>query len=148
MDKCIELMIIGSILLLSSCFSTASSMENPLEQHTDETITVLFSDSSSMQDEKTYYDALLELKQNHPSEMPSFLIIDADERDAIRYFNIEQFPTMLVITGSHEDLRMEGIFTKDEILTQLMEVFRIEKEAKSVRKTISLHYIEQSSFSL
>ncbi|MCL7746304.1 hypothetical protein [Halalkalibacter alkaliphilus] len=145
MDKYVEVMIIGSILLLNSCFSAASSIENPLEQHTDETITVLFSDSSTMQDEKTYYDAFLELKQNYPSEIPSFLIIDANEREVIRYFNIEQFPTMLVITGDQEDLRMEGIFTKDEILTHLMEVFQLEKTPKI--NLTSIEYIQKSSIS-
>ncbi|MDT8859188.1 hypothetical protein N0O92_03010 [Alkalihalobacillus sp. MEB130] len=129
MDKYFELMILGSIFLLGSCFSTVSSMENPLELHHDETITVLFSDSSTMQDEKAYYDALLELKNHYPTEMPFLLIIDADERDAIRYFNIEHFPTMLVITGDHEDLRMEGILSKDEILGHLVEVYRLESEA-------------------
>ncbi|MFC0470585.1 hypothetical protein ACFFHM_08765 [Halalkalibacter kiskunsagensis] len=129
MDKYIELMILSSILLLNSCFSQASSIENPIQQ-TEETITVLFSDSSTIQDEKTYYDALLELKQNYPSEMPSFFIIDANERDAIRYFNIDQFPTMLVLTGDKENLRMEGTFPKDEILANLIEIFHIDNEAK------------------
>jgi hypothetical protein len=118
------------MFLLGSCFSAASSIENPLQQHSEETITVLFSDSSKMQDEKTYYDALLELKQHYPSNTPSLLIIDADERDAIRYFNIEQFPTMLVLTGEQENLRMEGTFSKDEILAHLKEVFHLDKEAK------------------
>ncbi|WP_332693799.1 hypothetical protein [Halalkalibacter lacteus] len=129
MDKYIELMILSSILLLNSCFSAASAIENPLQQHTEETITVLFSDSSTIQDEKTYYDALLELKENYPSKMPDFLIIDANERDAIRYFNIEQFPTMLVLTGDQENLRMEGTLPKDEILAHLIEIFHVDKEA-------------------
>jgi hypothetical protein len=122
-------MILSSILLLNSCLSATSSLENPLQQ-TEEPITVLFSDSSTIQDEKTYYDALLELQQNYPNDMPSFFIIDATERDAIRYFNIEQFPTMLVLTGDQENLRMEGIIPKDEILANLIEIFHIDKEAK------------------
>jgi len=128
MDKYIELMIISSILLLSSCFQTTSSVESPLQQHEEETITVLFSDSSKIQDEKTYYDALLELKQHYPGNVPALLIIDANERDAIRYFNIQQFPTMIVLTGEKENLRMEGTFTKDEILAHLLELFKSEKE--------------------
>ncbi|GAE28022.1 small peptidoglycan-associated lipoprotein [Halalkalibacter wakoensis JCM 9140] len=135
MDKYIEVMIIGSILLLNSCFSTASSIENPLPQHQDETITVLFSDSSTLQDEKTYYDALLELQQIYPANMPSFFIIDAGDRDVIRYFNIEKFPTMLVLTGDEEDLRMEGTYTKDEILAHLIEVFQLEQEASLTIQT-------------
>ncbi|WP_227935660.1 thioredoxin [Alkalihalobacillus deserti] len=130
MDKYIELMIISSIFLLSSCFSTATSIEHPLLKHDEETITVLFSDSSKMQEEKTYYDALLELKQTYPNNIPSLLIIDAKDRDLVRYFNIEQFPTMLVLTGEQEDLRMEGIFSKDEILAHLVETFHLEKETK------------------
>lgn len=137
MDKYIEMMIIGSIFLLSSCFSTAASIENPLLQHDEETITVLFSDSSNMHDEKTYYDALLELKQNYPNHIPSLLIIDASDRDLIRYFNIKQFPTMLVLTGEEEDLRIEGTFTKDEILTHLVELFRLEKGSKLTSSLLS-----------
>lgn len=140
MDKYIELMIISSIFLLSSCFSTAASIENPLLQHEDETIAVLFSDSSNMQEEKTYYDALLELKQDYPSNIPSLLIVDANDRDLIRHFNIEQFPTMLVLTGEQENLRMEGVFSKDEILAHLMEIFHLNKEAK-----LSTSYISYTS---
>ncbi|MFC0558769.1 hypothetical protein ACFFH4_06860 [Halalkalibacter alkalisediminis] len=143
MDKYIELMIVSSIFLLSSCFSTtASSIENPLLQHEEETITVLFSDSSKMQDEKTYYDALLELKQDYPSNIPSLLIVDANERDLIRYFNIEQFPTMLVLTGEQEDLRMEGTFSKDEILAHLVEIFHLEKETKLSTSLLSHTFLQ------
>jgi hypothetical protein len=134
-------MILSSILLLNSCLSATSSLENPLQQ-TEEPITVLFSDSSTIQDEKTYYDALLELKQNYPNDMPSFFIIDATERDAIRYFNIEQFPTMLVLTGDQENLRMEGIISKDEILANLIEIFHIDKEAKLPLLPSSLVYMK------
>ncbi|ARK31169.1 hypothetical protein [Halalkalibacter krulwichiae] len=132
MDKYIEMMIISSMLFLSSCFPQASSIENPISQDQEQTITVLFSDSSNLHEEKTYYDALLELKQKDPVNAPSLMIIDSEERDAIRYFNIEQFPTMIVLTGEKENLRVEGSLTKDEILGHLKEVFQIEKDAASL----------------
>jgi len=144
MDKYIELMIIGSIFLLSSCFSTsAQSIDNSFLQHDEETITVLFSDSSKMQDEKTYYDALLELKQEYPNHIPSLLIIDANERDIIRYFNIEKFPTMLVLTGEQEDLRLEGTFSKDEILAHLIELFHPDNE-NTLSTSFSSYIFSQS----
>lgn len=130
MNKYIRMMMISSFFLLNACVSSASTLENPLQQHTEETITVLFSDSSTLQDESSYYDALLELQRTYSTDTPSFLIIDATERDIIRYYNIEQFPTMLVVTGEKENLRMEGTFSKDEILAHLIKVYRLEKEAQ------------------
>lgn len=128
MDKYIEIVIISSILLLNACVSVATPSNNPLDNKEDETVTVLFSDSSTLAQENTYYDAMLELQQSHPNQIPSFLIIDAEEKEAIRYYNVEQFPTLLILTGENEKLRIQGTYSKDEILKQLTDLLELEEK--------------------
>ncbi len=129
MNKFLGMMIISSFVLLNACVSSASTLENPLEGYTEETLTVLFSDSSTLQNENGYYEALLELQRTYLADTPSFIIIDATEREIIRYYKIEEFPTMLVLTGEQENLRIEGAHSKDEILAHLIEIYHLEKEA-------------------
>ncbi|GAE29913.1 hypothetical protein JCM9152_1300 [Halalkalibacter hemicellulosilyticusJCM 9152] len=80
-----------------------------------------------MQDEHTYYDAFLTLQQHFEDEMLSFIIVDLNERDVIKYFEINEFPTMIVVTGENEHLRMEGVLTEEEILQELFDLF-LEEE--------------------
>lgn len=129
MDKYFGIIIFSSFFLLNACVSSASTMENPLQSQPSETLTVLFSDTSTMQKETNYYNALLELQQTYQTDTPSLIIIDATEHDIVRYFNIEQFPTIIVVTGEKENLRIEGPFSKDEILAHLIEVYHLDKEA-------------------
>ncbi|NEU29522.1 thioredoxin family protein [bacterium LRH843] len=126
MNRFFGMIVISSLFLLNACASSAS-LESPLKQHSEERLTVLFSDSSTLQNESHYYDALLELQRKYTTNTPSFLIIDAAEREMIRYYNIKQFPTILVLTGDKETLRMEGAFSKDEILAHLVEVYRLDE---------------------
>lgn len=115
--------ILSSMFILTACVSVASTEENPLNYPENETITVLFSDSSTLQNEHTYYDAFLALQQYYDEEIPSIIIVDADDRDAIRFFKISEFPTMLILTGEEEHVRMEGVLTEDEILEELLDFF-------------------------
>ncbi|MCK0470593.1 hypothetical protein [Halalkalibacter sp. APA_J-10(15)] len=127
MDKYIMVFLLSSMFILTACVSVASTEENPLNHPDDEMVTVLFSDSTSIQDENTYYDAFLTLQQHFEDEMLTFIIVDLNERDVIRYFEINEFPTMIVVTGENEHLRMEGILTEEEIITELFDLF-LEEE--------------------
>ncbi len=115
--------LFSTMCILTACVSVASTEENPLNYPDNETITVLFSDSSSLQDEHTYYDAYLALQQHYDEEIPSIIIVDADDRDAIRFFEINQFPTMLILTGKTEHVRLEGVLTEEAILAELLHFF-------------------------
>ncbi len=108
--------------MLSSCLTPTSTIQPPLKQSSAETMTILFSDSSSMQDENSYYDALLELQQQS-NHVPPFIIIEKTEREKVKYYNISHYPTMLVVTDNDIALRMEGPHTKEEILSHLKDVF-------------------------
>lgn len=133
------MLIVSSILILNSCQSVDSSAGNLIEIDEDETVTILFSDSSAIYNEDTYYDALLEWQQSINQNPVPFKIIDASDKDIIHYFDINQFPTMLVISGEHVLLRLEGPITKDEILNHLTEIFTFEEELDHTLNDNLLH---------
>ncbi|WP_100404626.1 YbbN family protein [Bacillus solitudinis] len=124
MNKIMLAVLFCFIIMLSSCLSSASTNENPFNQIEGETLTVLFSDSRFIRDENSYYDALLELQQEHPGRIPPFIIVDKNEREKIKYYDVVEFPTMLVVSQESISLRMEGPHPKEQILKQLKEVFQ------------------------
>ncbi len=114
-----------SILVLSSCVSQASYADSPIEGVEDETIAVLFSDINSVAVENDYYNALLELQQQQPEHFPAIHFVDTDDKKAIEYYNVKQFPTMLVLNGDDVSLRLEGAYSKEEIFQMLKNTLEI-----------------------
>jgi hypothetical protein len=127
MEKLFLSLLFAPIFMLSSCVSSAQSDEATPPAYTAEsTTTILFSDAKAFDEEHSYYDALLELQTKHPDKLPSFQIIDADDKDRIKQFEVETFPTMLILTGEDIHLRMEGPQAKDDILNKLNHTFQIQ----------------------
>ncbi|GAF63915.1 hypothetical protein [Alkalihalobacillus trypoxylicola] len=121
--------VFSGVLFFSGCNDTALSNDISFLNATDEQITVLFSDSKQIKKEDNYYEAFLELQGDNPDTVEPFIIIDKEDRKYIRYFNVDTFPTMIVLEGDYEQLRLEGPLSKDKILHSLKEV--IQQRAKS-----------------
>ncbi len=114
--------------MLTGCVSPTSSVHSNLPSETNtEMVTILFSDPASYDKEHTYYDALLELQNNYPDQITSFQIIEADDKDPIKQFAVETFPTMLIIQGDNIHLRMEGNHVKEDIVAKLQQTFRLHQ---------------------
>ncbi|WP_169819239.1 hypothetical protein [Anaerobacillus arseniciselenatis] len=106
-------------MFLSSCNNNEVLSNYPFLQKEDEHITILFSDDHYIHEEGNYYDALLDVKRRYPELIRSFNIIHSSDRDLIRYFEISEFPTLLVIHNEKITIRVEGSLQKNEILQTL-----------------------------
>jgi len=89
-------------------------------------MTVLFSNEQSLRDEAEYYDALLELQHTHPDESLPFQIIYSSDKEMIKFFQIEQYPTLVVLYEDEIKLRIEGMHKKEEIIKQLEDTLQIQ----------------------
>ncbi|OIJ09747.1 hypothetical protein BKP35_14745 [Anaerobacillus arseniciselenatis] len=107
------------LMFLSSCNNNEVLSNYPFLQKEDEHITILFSDDHYIHEEGNYYDALLDVKRRYPELIRSFNIIHSSDRDLIRYFEISEFPTLLVIHNEKITIRVEGSLQKNEILQTL-----------------------------
>lgn len=114
--------IASLLIVLTSCTSNEVTSSYPFLQKKDENITILFSDDYSINDEGNYYDALLDVKRRHPELIRSFNVIHSSSRDLVRYFEIEEFPTLLVLHNEIVTVRIIGSMQKIDILQTLEEV--------------------------
>ncbi|WP_129079524.1 hypothetical protein [Anaerobacillus alkaliphilus] len=114
--------LIPFFLLLSSCSQNEEVMTNyPFLQKKDENITLLFSDDLFLHAEGNYYDALLDVKRRYPEKIRSFNIIHSSDRDLVRHYEIQEYPTLLVIHNNYITIRVEGSLNKSDILEALEE---------------------------
>lgn len=108
------------LLLITSCAKNNEVIANyPFLQKKDENITLLFSDDHFISDEGNYYDALLDVKRRYPEKIRSFNIIHSSDRDLVRHYNIQEYPTLLVLHNEQVTIRVEGSLKKFEILKML-----------------------------
>ncbi|WP_017727130.1 hypothetical protein [Halalkalibacterium ligniniphilum] len=127
-----HLVIIFSLFVLAGCFSALGSLNpNPLASGEDEVMTVLFSHPQSLSDENDYYDALLELQHAYPNQVPPVQVIDSNERHLVRHFDIDVFPTMLIIHEEDIFLKIQGKKSKEEIIHIFEQAFNLELDSTS-----------------
>ncbi|MDG5789483.1 hypothetical protein QA612_18655 [Evansella sp. AB-P1] len=121
MKKKIVIFLFSSFFLLISCqiTDTNSSYDPSLYTNENEPTTFLFSDENHIQEESSYYDALLEFNRIHPEYNHSINIIPAYEQQLTNYYNINVFPTLIVIYDLDVMVRIEGLKETKEILKVL-----------------------------
>lgn len=91
---------------------------------------VLFSDEKSINKEANYYDALLEIQKNYPDESFPFQFVYSNNKEAVKYFNITTFPTLLILNPDETVLlRLENSYLKDEIIEKILSVRTNKKES-------------------
>lgn len=118
-------LMLSPLLFTSACW--ASNVDsNPLATDREQMMTVLFSNEHSLRDEADYYDALLELQHAYPDESLPLQIIYSNDREKIKFFEIEQYPTLVVLYGNEIKLRIEGLHKKEEIIHQLEATLNIQ----------------------
>ena len=120
MRKKSRLLLILSILIfaISSC-EKKEVFNHPILSQNDKNLAILFSDENSINEEGNYYDALLEMKKQHPETFNYLSIIHSSERELIRHYDIENFPTLLILHNQDVIVRIDGLLEKNEICTRL-----------------------------
>ena len=118
-------LMLPPLLFTSACWSSNIS-NNPLATNHDQMMTVLFSNEQSLRDEAEYYDALLELQHAYPDESLPFQIIYSSDKEKVKFFNIEQYPTLVVLYDNDVKLRIEGFHQKEDIIRKLENTLQIQ----------------------
>ncbi|WP_078554963.1 hypothetical protein [Bacillus alkalicellulosilyticus] len=116
------MLLLTFLFIQTGCWSSEAAITNPYELEDEEYITLLFSNDSSLNYESSFYDALLELRKQYPEHEIPFDIINSENRDIIRYYNITEYPTLIILEGSSIVLRIEGKRDKEVIKTKLYEI--------------------------
>ncbi len=111
------------LAFLSSCQFEPDYGYLPVDLESDELNTIIFSSKSNQEEERSYYDALLQLKKEYPQKLNSIQIIKRKDEQAVNYYNVSTFPTIIVLDGKNEIVRLEGKKEVDDITNHLDEVY-------------------------
>lgn len=136
MKKNIAFFLFSSILILVSCHSKEAVESNAdptmyYNLQSNNTITFLFSNDERIKEESSYYDALLEFKRQHPDHIQSInFVTERDDADLARLYEVDTYPTLLVIYDQNVKVRIEGFKESFEIYDILeVNLVSIEEEA-------------------
>ncbi|MEH7387829.1 hypothetical protein V7147_20880 [Bacillus sp. JJ1521] len=122
-----NLLIILSFIILSSCSSYKSQ---PLIPETDEKQIIFFSDEDNLRNESSYYDALLELKIKFPTEIANMKVVSSNDNRLYTKYEIEVYPSLLIVQQDKVLEKIEGNVGKDEIITPLENVLSSTTSSK------------------
>ncbi|THE11159.1 hypothetical protein E1I69_16080 [Bacillus timonensis] len=120
-------LIILSFFILSSCSSYKAQPPIP---ESDEKQIIFFSDENNLRNETSYYDALLELKNKFPTEIENMKVVSSDENRLYTKYQIEQYPSLLIVQQDKILQKIEGNVDKDEIITPLENVLSSSTSSK------------------
>ncbi|SDP29576.1 Thioredoxin [Litchfieldia salsa] len=111
-----------SMIILTSCQREVK--ETDLFAQEREKYIVFFSDEENLDKEGNYYDALLELKKNYPSNSLTMKVVPLKEYDKYSNFNINTFPTLLVMKNETVVKQIDGDAATEEIITSIEEALK------------------------
>ncbi|WP_257350616.1 thioredoxin [Pseudalkalibacillus decolorationis] len=112
--------MLAILALLSSCQFTPTLNQLPINFDKAEVHTLLFSAGNYQSEERSYYDALLNLQNKYPDKLNSIKIIQKKNSDIVQYFNISTYPTLIIMNGKEVEVRVEG-HKDSEHITQTIE---------------------------
>lgn len=124
--KCLSFVFVASFLFLTASCNPVND-SNKLMVNEDMKQVVFFSDEKDYAHEASYYDAIIELKKQYPSEFDNMMVIPAS--NAKKYYDlieIEQFPAILIVHGDEVIANVNGTVTKDQIIEPLSAVLNPE----------------------
>lgn len=114
-----------SILFITIFFNTSclhddtTSTSQPVVEYENLPTTYLFSNLDRMEEESSYYDALLDFRRSYPDYIQTINIVSATDQELVQYFEIEVYPTLVVIFDSRVEVRIEGFKDSWEIYSLL-----------------------------
>lgn len=116
MNKIIRFFILISILFTAGCLKEDTpSASQPIIKYEDRHITYLFSNIEQMEEESSYYDALLDFRRSYPDYINTINIVTSNDQELVDYFSIDIYPTLVVIYDSNVMVRIEGFKDSREI---------------------------------
>ncbi|WP_077617672.1 hypothetical protein [Bacillus sinesaloumensis] len=121
------ILIILSFFILSSC---SSYDKQPVLPETDEKQIIFFSDEENLRNESNYYDALLELRNKYPTEIGNMKVVSSDESRLYTKYQVEEYPSLLIVQHDKVLKKIEGNVDKNEIITPLEDVLATPTSSK------------------
>ncbi|GAF24453.1 MULTISPECIES: hypothetical protein [Shouchella] len=97
--------IILLIILTSTSFLTSGKSHSIAH---DEITLILFSDTNQLSNERNYYRAIQYSQEKEGFSFQEFIFKDSTDTRSISYYNIENFPSLLIYKGEKELLRISG----------------------------------------
>ncbi|TYS70761.1 hypothetical protein FZC76_02375 [Sutcliffiella horikoshii] len=118
-------MIRGAVIFFTlSFFILSSCQENQSITHIqfpdDSRTLVFFTDESNLQDESTYYDAIIDLKSSFPDEVANLKVVHSeDEKILYKQFNVKETPSLIVVHDNEVVTQIEGSKPKKDIVVSI-----------------------------
>lgn len=98
-------------ITLSGCTSKEISASYPFLDNSgsnEPPITILFSNDTDIHKELNYYNALIDTQQKYPNKLSDVKVISSSEQELIDYYEIDTFPTLLLVDELEVKLKIEG----------------------------------------
>lgn len=110
MGRFVSFLTMTSLVFVISCGSKDISASYPFLENSDDdsSVTILFSDEHDIDSEHNYYEALLNFQQEHPDKLTDVNVVSENDKDLVNYYEVESFPTLIVINELEVLLRIEG----------------------------------------
>ncbi|TYS68538.1 hypothetical protein FZC75_17760 [Sutcliffiella horikoshii] len=118
-------MIRGAVIFFTlSFFILSSCQENQSITHIqfpdDSRTLVFFTDESNLQDESTYYDAIIDLKNSFPDEVANLKVVHSEnEKLLYKQFNVKATPSLIVVHDNEVVTQIEGSKPKKDIIISI-----------------------------
>ncbi len=118
-------MIRGAVIFfMLSFFILSSCQENQSITHIqfpdDSRTLVFFTDESNLQDESTYYDAIIDLKNSFPDEVANLKVVHSEnEKLLYKQFNVKATPSLIVVHDNEVVTQIEGSKPKKDIVVSI-----------------------------
>lgn len=128
-------MIRGSVIFITlSFFILSSCQEHKTITHlpfpNDSKTLVFFTDEATIQDESSYYDAILDLKRSFPDEVANLKVIPfQNDKFLYKQFNITSTPSLIVVSENEVVTHIEGTRQKEEIIGSIEEALNEAEES-------------------
>ncbi|WP_433749335.1 hypothetical protein [Falsibacillus pallidus] len=112
--KVISFGFILSLLILSGC------EEKPVLSHGKQTLNdqiIFFSDGDHYEKEIPYYDALLDIKTDHPKAFRRMIVVSPKDQSTFeRRYHITSYPSILIVKKDRLKIKIEGKNSSEKIV--------------------------------
>jgi hypothetical protein len=118
--KSLSLLLFTSLLIITGSCNRKSEQQLHFKQ--DVIQIVFFSNESDYSKEASYYDALIELKREYPSEIKNMIVLSPEKGKQIsKEYDVETCPALLVFYNKKVIARIVGQSSIEEIINPVTD---------------------------